>query len=241
MVETIRFIPFDKIIFYENYKGDRLETLINNMGDKKILINPPVAVQIQSNQYLILRGKYRAMALSKLRCMNITAQIVDEQCIKISSWLHQLPKNNELIMRFQENRDFYFSEKKLAHHKYMVKMYIEDKIYYLYNDIKGDIEEVIPLLNSIMEKYDKNYKYKKIIKEEYTSNSNYITLEFPKFSMQEIITLVNKGMLFPENIVRYIFNVEILQNLMIPINVIRSPEAFEFEWREILDKLLKSV
>ncbi|WP_257205132.1 hypothetical protein [Bacillus cereus] len=152
MVETIRFIPFDKIIFYENYKGDRLETLINNMGDKKILINPPVAVQIQSNQYLILRGKYRAMALSKLRCMNITAQIVDEQCIKISSWLHQLPKNNELIMRFQENRDFYFSEKKLAHHKYMVKMYIEDKIYYLYNDIKGDIEEVIPLLNSIMEK-----------------------------------------------------------------------------------------
>ncbi|MFJ6277758.1 MULTISPECIES: hypothetical protein [Bacillus] len=241
MVETIRFIPFDKIIFYENYKGDRLETLINNMGDKKILINPPVAVQIQSNQYLILRGKYRAMALSKLRCMNITAQIVDEQCIKISSWLHQLPKNNELIMRFQENRDFYFSEKKLAHHKYMVKMYIEDKIYYLYNDIKGDIEEVIPLLNSIMEKYDKNYKYKKIIKEEYTSNSNYITLEFPKFSMQEIITLVNKGMLFPENIVRYIFNVEMLQNLMIPINVIRSPEAFEFEWREILDKLLKSV
>ncbi|MCU5332258.1 ParB N-terminal domain-containing protein [Bacillus wiedmannii] len=241
MVETIRFIPFDKIIFYENYKGDRLETLINNMGDKKILINPPVAVQIQSNQYLILRGKYRAMALSKLRCMNITAQIVDEQCIKISSWLHQLPKNNELIMRFQENRDFYFSEKKLAHHKYMVKMYIEDKIYYLYNDIKGDIGEVIPLLNSIMEKYDKNYKYKKIIKEEYTSNSNYITLEFPKFSMQEIITLVNKGMLFPENIVRYIFNVEMLQNLMIPINVIRSPEAFEFEWREILDKLLKSV
>ncbi|WLP62656.1 hypothetical protein Q9G86_18615 [Bacillus thuringiensis] len=241
MVETIRFIPFDKIIFYENYKGDRLETLINNMGDKKILINPPVAVQIQSNQYLILRGKYRAMALSKLRCMNITSQIVDEQCIKISSWLHQLPKNNELIMRFQENRDFYFSEKKLAHHKYMVKMYIEDKIYYLYNDIKGDIEEVIPLLNSIMEKYDKNYKYKKIIKEEYTSNSNYITLEFPKFSMQEIITLVNKGMLFPENIVRYIFNVEMLQNLMIPINVIRSPEAFEFEWREILDKLLKSV
>ncbi|MBJ8206308.1 hypothetical protein JDS91_34830, partial [Bacillus cereus] len=71
--------------------------------------------------------------------------------------------------------------------------------------------------------------------------SNYITLEFPKFSMQEIITLVNKGMLFPENIVRYIFNVEMLQNLMIPINVIRSPEAFEFEWREILDKLLKSV
>ncbi|PDY32928.1 hypothetical protein COO17_30210, partial [Bacillus wiedmannii] len=96
--------------------------------------------------------------------------------------------------------------------------------------------EVISFLNSIINVYDIKYGYANITKEEYTPNLEYITIEFPDFSIQELMKNIDNK-LFPLNVIRFTFNIKNMNGINIPICVIRSPEAYEFEWREIIEKL----
>ncbi|EJS63039.1 ParB N-terminal domain-containing protein [Bacillus cereus] len=238
MINEMKFVPLEQLTFFEEYKEEQLIKMKSNISAQKVLINTPVVMRTHSNQYLILDGTHRVLALNELGCMNITVQLIDEKSVNSRSWLHLIPKSEEIITDLQNNRNFILSRERLIEKKHGVKVYIEDQIYYIYNNnSKGNkIGEVISFLNSIIEVYDGKYGYKKQKKEEYSSNSEYITIEFPEFTKQEIIKYIN-NVLFPANVIRFTSNIKTVKDVMIPISVIRSPEANEFEWREILEGL----
>ncbi|PGB60189.1 hypothetical protein [Bacillus wiedmannii] len=238
MIYEIKFIPYEQLIFFEEYNEEQLIKIKSNIDAQKALNNLPIIMRTESNKYLVLDGIHRILALNKLRCMNITAQIIDESIVVSSSWLHQIPKCKELISDLKNNSNFYFTGENLLEQKYFAKVYIDNQVYYLYDidSKKKEQGEVISFLNSIINVYDSKYGYAKITKEEYTPNLEYITIEFPDFSIQELMKNIDNK-LFPLNVIRFTFNIKNMNGINIPICVIRSPEAYEFEWREIIEKL----
>lgn len=238
MVYEIKFIPYEELIFFEEYKEEQLIKIKSNIDAQKALSNLPIVMRTESNKYLVLDGTHRILALNKLRCMNITAQIIDESIVVCSSWLHQIPKCEELISDLKNNPSFYFTGENLLEQKYLARVYIDNQVYYLYDmdSKKREEGEAISFLHSIINVYDSKYGYTKTTKEEYTPNSEYITIEFPDFSIQEIMKSIDNK-LFPLNVIRFTFNIKNTNGINIPICVIRSPEAYEFEWREIIEKL----
>ncbi|MFB5547253.1 hypothetical protein [Bacillus cereus] len=238
MVYEIKFIPYEELIFFEEYKEKQLIKIKSNIDAQKALSNLPIVMRTESNKYLVLDGTHRILALNKLRCMNITAQIIDESIVVCSSWLHQIPKCEELISDLKNNPSFYFTGENLLEQKYLARVYIDNQVYYLYDmdSKKREEGEAISFLHSIINVYDSKYGYTKTTKEEYTPSSEYITIEFPDFSIQEIMKSIDNK-LFPLNVIRFTFNIKNTNGINIPICVIRSPEAYEFEWREIIEKL----
>ncbi|MED2920250.1 hypothetical protein P4324_17020 [Bacillus thuringiensis] len=236
MVYEIKFIPYEELIFFEEYNEEQLIKIKSNIDAQKALSNLPIVMRIESNKYLVLDGTHRILALNKLRCMNITAQIIDESIVVCSSWLHQIPKCEELISDLKNNPNFYFTGENLLEQKYLARVYIDNQVYYLYDMDSKKKEEAISFLHSIINVYDSKYGYTKITKEEYTPNLEYITIEFPDFSIQEIMKSIDNKLL-PLNVIRFTFNIKNMNGINIPIYVIRSPEAYEFEWREIIEKL----
>lgn len=63
MIENIQLIPFNQVIFYEQYDKERVTMIENSIADEKILIDLPAALKTSSNQYLILDGTHRTLAL----------------------------------------------------------------------------------------------------------------------------------------------------------------------------------
>ncbi|KAB2394966.1 MULTISPECIES: ParB N-terminal domain-containing protein [Bacillus cereus group] len=238
MVYEIKFIPYEELIFFEEYKEEQLIKIKSNIDAQKALSNLPIVMRTESNKYIVLDGTHRILALNKLRCMNITAQIIDESIVVCSSWLHQIPKCEELISDLKNNPSFYFTGENLLEQKYLARVYIDNQVYYLYDmdSKKREEGEAISFLHSIINVYDSKYGYTKTTKEEYTPSSEYITIEFPDFSIQEIMKSIDNK-LFPLNVIRFTFNIKNTNGINIPICVIRSPEAYEFEWREIIEKL----
>ncbi|MFY4675091.1 hypothetical protein [Bacillus anthracis] len=236
MVYEIKFIPYEELIFFEEYNEEQLIKIKSNIDAQNALSNLPIVMRTESNKYLVLDGTHRILALNKLRCMNITAQIIDDSIVVCSSWLHQIPKCEELISDLKNNPNFYFTGENLLEQKYLARVYIDNQVYYLYDMDSKKKEEATSFLHSIINVYDSKYGYTKTTKEEYTPNLEYITIEFPDFSIQEIMKSIDNK-LFPLNVIRFTFNIKNTNGINIPICVIRSPEAYEFEWREIIEKL----
>jgi len=115
-------------------------------------------------------------------------------------------------------------------------MCMDDKMYYLYssNTCNNPIEYVTNMLNSVITMYTNNSSFKRLKKEEYNPTFSSITFEFPIFSIQEILKIISNKDLFLQNVVRFVITCGKLRDLKIPINIIRSPEVFEFDWKELL-------
>ncbi|WP_090688904.1 hypothetical protein [Bacillus sp. 166amftsu] len=168
--------------------------------------------------------------------MNIPTQIVDENSLQVSSWSHQISKSGDLLKRIFDNSHIYCSEKILDGNRYVTNMCMDDKMYYLYssNTCNNPIEYVTNMLNSIITMYTNNSSFKRLKKEEYNPTFSSITFEFPIFSIQEILKIISNKDLFLQNVVRFVIACGKLRDLKIPINIIRSPEVFEFDWKELL-------
>ncbi|WP_072180900.1 ParB N-terminal domain-containing protein, partial [Bacillus cereus] len=166
MVYEIKFIPYEELIFFEEYKEEQLIKIKSNIDAQKALSNLPIVMRTESNKYLVLDGTHRILALNKLRCMNITAQIIDESIVVCSSWLHQIPKCEELISDLKNNPSFYFTGENLLEQKYLARVYIDNQVYYLYDmdSKKREEGEAISFLHSIINVYDSKYGYTKTTK-----------------------------------------------------------------------------
>lgn len=53
MIENVQLIPFNQVIFYEQYDKERVTMIENSIADEKILIDLPAALKTSSNQWMV--------------------------------------------------------------------------------------------------------------------------------------------------------------------------------------------
>ncbi|MDC2866119.1 ParB N-terminal domain-containing protein [Bacillus sp. BP-3] len=242
MIESLQMIPIDKILFHEQHQEKRLDKIISNIASEKLLINPPIVMMTKSNQYLILDGAHRTLALRKNKCMNIAAQIVHEDQVSVSSWLHQIPKDQNIMEKIQSYSNICLLEEPLDGKHYFIKMILDEKNYYLYpNENSTNLNNFLLIWKEIVEMYTDIWGFKRLTKEEYACNSSTITFEFPELSISEILSVVENKEVLPAGVTRFILHCGRLLNLNIPINIIRSPEAYEYDWKELLENWKESL
>lgn len=119
--------------------------------------------------------------------MNIPTQIVDENSLQVSSWIHQISKSGDLLKRIFDNSHIYCSEKILDGNRYVTNMCMDDKMYYLYssNTCNNPIEYVTNMLNSIITMYTNNSSFKRLKKKNITQLFLVLHLSFRYFQYKK--------------------------------------------------------
>ncbi|MED3053019.1 hypothetical protein CON42_08375 [Bacillus thuringiensis] len=111
MIENLKFIPINHISFFTPPSKTRVDKLIRSIATEKVLYNLPVALRIEEDQYLILDGKHRTLALMELGCQNILVQLVKESNLSLQSTLHQGMKNRDNEKQAKQPKILYLFNK----------------------------------------------------------------------------------------------------------------------------------
>ncbi|ASS74004.1 hypothetical protein CIG75_02750 [Tumebacillus algifaecis] len=88
---NLQLVDASDILLHETHEDVRLASLCQSLEQDGVLRNPPIAVQTQGGQYLIIDGAHRTQAMQMLGYDKILIQVVDRNRISIGCWEHVVP------------------------------------------------------------------------------------------------------------------------------------------------------
>lgn len=262
----LEIINIDNILPHEEFDPSRSNNLITKLKKSRILTDPIIVASLNKNKYLQLDGMNRLNCFKQLGIKTILCQIVDynnQEEVILSSWIHlfkakkedffnYIRKDKNLIIkkanlnqigpRYIKERDFgrlvTIVDKKQGSYLVMTAGNFINKIkrinyisYYYKDNINRSILPFTMTARNIRlffyEHPDINF---------YDHPDTNLMVVFPNFTPQQIIEVVQNGVLIPAGVTRHLIKGRCL-NINLPLDFFDNKKSLKTLNKE-LDKFL---
>ncbi|MFE3892654.1 ParB N-terminal domain-containing protein [Priestia sp. YIM B13446] len=221
-------VPINNLFFHEDYDESRLENIKESILAKGMLLNPPLALKVSENKYLILDGAHRTLALKSLGCNYMIIQKVDEENfhrLTVESWAHKVLRK-ELFKSFESKIPLELISS-YDNDILSIEVYNENgtKKYYRVKDYNRlSPFKKYNYWREIVNSYKDSNLYERLVpNEEKVHNKSFMVVNFPALTIEDLKELCEEGILLPAGVTRCLFQGRIL-NLKLPLHFLMEAE-----------------
>ncbi|OOZ83469.1 hypothetical protein BHL35_00260 [Bacillus cereus] len=241
MLPELRVLPIESVFLHEEYELDRLLGISQKIKKEQKLKNPPIALQINEDKYLILDGAHRTSSLIKLNCKRIVVQVVDINQVSINAWAHHVPNDALLIDELKNNPGIELSAQKQVN-SLLASIHFNDNVFYLYNKNSSlsNISEKVSRWKEIVNSYTDKYEFKRIHNNEVLPTEG-ITFKYPALDFNEIVRIVESNLLLPAGVTKFSLDCGRVLNLNIPLSFLIREDLDQDNWNELLKDWESSI
>lgn len=219
----LKIVPIDKIKLQEYVQKGRMNTLAEAIKKEGILKNPPIVTNFLNNTYLHLDGANRITAVSLLKYFNCLVQVVDysdPSHVHLSSWSHLTTVDKEhFLSSIRKLPAVTVKEVKRFDHRVLFRPYIICMLAFADGSVvevltKKSFTELAQRMGSIVDLYANTCVERVFSGSPWTAESIRVRFErfteynlfvaFPTFSPQQVVTLVDRGVLLPAGVTRHV-------------------------------------
>jgi hypothetical protein len=230
MERQLVLININNLLLHENFEVNRTKEVFQSLKNDRVLRNPIIVTKLESNQdYLVLDGVHRYLALKKLGIKNIPCQVVDNSEFTLNSWCHLVDKgcwleviNKKMIPTSKCHQN---PGNKVV--KIWGSSVAEKQLILIEKKQTNIIFDIVNSWNDITNSYINKYQVKRIESPiNILSGANKVIVEYPTLTLQEIITIVSNGYLLPAGVTRFIIKNK-FENLDIQLSELGVCETIE--------------
>ncbi|QDX92687.1 hypothetical protein EEL30_10430 [Brevibacillus laterosporus] len=235
MLSELRVVPISQVFLHEEYEIERLEKLCSKIKNEQKVKNPPIALQLEHNKYLILDGAHRTLSLQKLNCKRIVIQVVDLEYLSIDSWAHHILDAENLIEELLQNPDLMWRKETYSVDP-IATIFVSNEKHYVYTaaDVHMDIKKRITIWKEIVNSYSTKYTFNRISASQPPIDSG-IVFHYPAFHINQIKNIVDENLLLPAGVTKFTLHCGRILNLNIPLSFLIREDYVEEDWRELLE------
>ncbi|EJS63042.1 MULTISPECIES: ParB N-terminal domain-containing protein [Bacillus cereus group] len=241
MLKELKVIPTDQIYLHEEYELERLNKLCLKIKSEQLLKNPPIALQLAEDKYLILDGAHRTLSLRKLNCKRIVVQVVGAEYLSIGAWSHHILDGEKVIEALKNNSNIYLSNN-LEDNNPLATVFINGIKHYLnISQAKGiGLEGKIKIWKEIVNIYTNKYPFSRVPTDE-LSPLNGIVFSYTFLDLCEIKQIVKANLLLPAGVTKFKLTCGRILNLNIPLSFLVREDFVEEDWNELLELWESSI
>ncbi|MDN9012144.1 ParB N-terminal domain-containing protein [Brevibacillus laterosporus] len=234
MLSELRVVPINQVFLHEEYEVERLKKLCSKIKNEQKVKNPPIALQLEHDKYLILDGAHRTLSLQRLNCKRIVIQVVDLEYLSIDAWAHHLVDAENLIEELLQNPDLLWRKEKYALDP-IATLFVGNEKHYVYTaaDFYMDVKKRIKIWKEIVNSYSSKYKFDRITAEQLPVERG-IVFQYPAFHIDQIKNIVDEGLLLPAGVTKFTLTCGRILNLNIPLSFLIREDYVEEDWLELL-------
>jgi L-serine kinase (ATP) / ParB family transcriptional regulator, heme-responsive regulator len=98
---TLRLVGSQQIRFHEHPERARTLRLVDRLRREKVLRNPPIVAELESDSYLLLDGANRVSAFQELGHSQVPVQVIDygDPAVQLKGWHHLLLEGHVLDLK----------------------------------------------------------------------------------------------------------------------------------------------
>lgn len=236
----LKIVPVASIRLQEYVQKGRMKKLAAEIKKEGILRNPPIVTNFFNGTYLHLDGANRITAIGLLNYKFCLVQVVDysdPSHVRLMSWSHLVhTEEATLLSRVEKLGDISVRELSNYSNRYLLRanavciiMLRSGKVYELtsklsYTQVVAKMGEFVDLYGDadVERVFSASPWTEASIKtrfERYSDKNMFVA--FPNFSPQQVITLVDKGVLMPAGVTRHVVYRRKL-NVNMPLDFLQS-------------------
>ncbi len=251
----LKIVPVESIRLQEYVQKGRMKKLASEIKREGILRNPPIVTNFFKGTYLHLDGANRITAIELLNYKYCLVQVVDysdPSHVRLMSWSHLVHVDEAtFIKKIETLGDISIRELTTYSNRYLLRsnvlcvvMFRSGKVFEL--TAKLSYTEVVSKMGNFVDLYT-DADVERVFSaspwneesihnrfERYTDKNMFVA--FPNFSPQQVITLVDRGVLMPAGVTRHVVYRRKL-NVNMPLNFLQ--EASEEKANEKLQSFLQ--
>ncbi|MEW6717119.1 MAG: hypothetical protein AB1345_06430 [Chloroflexota bacterium] len=228
-IPKLAILPVDKLRFHEIHDDQRTPSLIENFRSTGVLRNPPIVTPIPDafGLHAILDGANRLNAFQQMGMPHILVQVVEHNNpnLSLNSWnhvivelsgknlhecIHSVPRTK--LIPCKPERGY----QDLSNRKAVALIHTVEKNMYSVHPLSENLEECVEILFRVVNSYycqacvERTY-----LSDIHTIMETYPEMKglvlFPRFDIEEILHIVNRGLLLPPGVTRFIVSPRVLQ------------------------------
>lgn len=254
-IPQLAFLPIDNLLIHESHDSQRTLPLVQRMRSSGVFRNPPIVTPLSdgTGRYLVLDGANRTTALRVLGFPHCLAQVVqpDDPGLKLYNWNHIVwelsPQRFLTGLRTIRGIDLVpVQERQLQPDLYdegrLAIVQIPAGDVFAVRCRKPGLEGAVAALNAIADSYREKARLDRTSAEDILPLANIYPnlgglVNFPNFSLQDILELAARGGHLPSGVTRFTIAPRIL-HLDYPLAELESPRSAE-EKNADLDRWIK--
>lgn len=237
----LKIVPVSHIKLQEYVQKKRMGKLANVIKKEGVLRNPPIVTNFFNSTYLHLDGANRITAISLLHYPNCLVQVVDYSDpahVHLSTWSHLTKVSKEhFLSSIRKLSEITVKENKVFQHKLLFQPYGVCLIMFADGSTfevraKTSFTNLVKRMSYIVDLYNDTPVERVFSGSPWTAQSIYerfarypehnVFLAFPTFSPQQVMTLVDRGVLMPAGITRHVVYRRKL-NVNLPLKYLSMP------------------
>jgi hypothetical protein len=219
----LKIVPIADIKLQEYVQKGRMSALAQSIKEEGILRNPPIVTNFFNETYLHLDGANRITAASLLGYKNCLVQVVeysDPTQVHLMSWSHLIHVQKDQFLSALKNLPgVELKETKSFKQSMLVRPYLvcvlvfSDGISYEVT-FKGSFVDLVKRMGDVVDLYANEHVERVFSGSPWTAQSiqtrfdrygeNNLFIAFPTFSPQQVMTLVDRGVLMPAGLTRHV-------------------------------------
>lgn len=241
MLDDLKVIPTEQIYLHEEYEHERLKKLSHKIKNEQVLKNPPIALQLAEDKYLILDGAHRTLSLKQLNCKRMVVQVVKADYLSIEAWSHHISDSEGILEVLKSNSSISLSEN-IESGNSIATVYINGIKYDLSinPEIEKDMKIKIRIWKEIVNSYTNKYPFTRITNDELIPLDG-IVFSYNLLELYQIKQLVESNLLLPAGVTKFKLNCGRILNLNIPLSFLIREDFVEEDWNELLELWEKSI
>lgn len=219
----LKIVPLDHIKLQEYVQKGRMKKLAASIEKEGILRNPPIVTNFFNNTYMHLDGANRITAVSLLGYPNCLVQVVDytdPTHIRLMSWSHLIKvRKDRFLSSVKKLEGVTVKEGKAFNHRMLFHPNLICVLVWEDGEVcevtfQGAFVDLVKRMGDIVDLYA-DVSVERVFSgspwtgesihtrfERYSENNLFIA--FPTFSPQQVITLVDRGVLMPAGVTRHV-------------------------------------
>ncbi|MDR4943259.1 ParB N-terminal domain-containing protein [Bacillus wiedmannii] len=241
MLDELKVISTEQIYLHEEYELERLKKLSNKIKNEQVLKNPPIALQLAKDKYLILDGAHRTLSLKQLNCKRMVVQVVKADYLSIGAWSHHIADSEGVLEVLKGNSNIFLS-KNIKSENSIATVFINGIKYDLNinPELEIDMEMKIKVWKEIVNAYTNKYPFTRITNDELIPLDG-IVFSYTLLELYQIKQLVESNLLLPAGVTKFKLNCGRILNLNIPLSFLIREDFVEEDWMELLELWEKSI
>jgi hypothetical protein len=252
----LELLPIRDLLEHERHDNLRTDSLITRMVESGVLRNPPIVTPLQDNsqRFMILDGANRVAVLQKLEFPHAVVQIVnaDDPGLKLYNWNHVVWGFNPAELLASINQ---LSEASIVTGDRMTTNSSIEQSLAKFETAQGeqyticsaarDLASRVRLLNAIVDIYrlraslDRTSEWSVVRLISTYANLCGLVI-FPKFELQQVLSLAGQGCLLPTGITRFTVSPRVL-HLNYPLAALQGPESIESKQQDLQNFLQQRI
>lgn len=241
VISSLALVDANQIFFHESHEKVRLDRLIESITNDGFLSHPPIALKLKDENYLLLDGAHRLMALTSMGYKRMVIQVIDEKDVALKAWKHLLPIG-EWWTTLLDHPDLIWEEKPL-HDQWVARILLENKQqYYLFSTRSTEnILDRLEVWHFIVGLYRHQFNGYRIPCDAMNQpQEGEVLISYPQLSLDDLKQVVDGEQLIPAGVSRCIVEGRLL-NLRIPLDILRHDTFSKHDWELLRQKWSNSL